>query len=207
MADQTQPRAEFFYDIGSPYAYLAATQIEEVARRCGVAVRWRPFLLGAVFQATGNVPPATVPAKARWMLRDLQSWADLYGVGFTFPAALFPVNALRAVRACTWAQSQGAAAQRALAMSLFEDYWVNSQDPSSPEAITRAAQAAGLDPEQALAATQDPAIKAQLRQDTEEAVRRGAFGAPTIYLDGDAVMLWGNDRLPIMEHYFKAQEA
>lgn len=207
MAQPTQPRVEFFYDIGSPYAYLASTQIEEVAQRCGVTVRWRPFLLGAVFQATSNVPPATVPAKARWMLKDLKGWAAMYGVDFVFPAALFPVNSLRAMRACAWADEQGQAQQRALAQALFQAYWVKSQDPSGEEALRGAAQAAGLDAEAMLEATGAQRIKDKLRQDTEEAIARGAFGAPTFYLDGDRRMLWGNDRLPVLEHYFKAQDA
>lgn len=84
---------EFFFDCASPYTYLAATQIEAVAQRAGGQVQWKPFLIGKAFEATGNKMPASVPAKAKYMFKDLQLWARHYGVAFQFPK-IFPINSL-----------------------------------------------------------------------------------------------------------------
>jgi len=188
---------ELFFDIGSPYSYLAATQIEAVAAGTGARVRWRPFLLGAVFKATGNEMPARVAAKARWMLDDLARWAARYGVPFKM-ASRFPLNTLRTERALTAAaRLNGEEAIGPFALTLFRGYWVEDKDVSSDEEIRAAAKAVGLDPDAVVAAIDSPEIKDALRATTDEAVRRGAFGAPTIFV-GDA-MFWGNDRLDLVE--------
>jgi 2-hydroxychromene-2-carboxylate isomerase len=185
---------EFFYDIGSPYSYLCATQIDGVASKHGREVQWRPMLLGAVFKATGNEMPARVPAKARWMLSDLKLWAQSYGVPFSFPAS-FPPNTVRAMRACTFAAERGKSRQMSLA--LFEGYWARGIDPSSAEGIQQAAAAAGLDAAEVLAAIETQAIKDSLRKSTDEAIARGVFGAPAMFV-GDQ-LFWGNDRLPLLD--------
>lgn len=185
---------EFFYDIGSPYSYLCATQIDGVAAKHGRDVKWRPLLLGAVFKATGNDMPARIPAKAKWMLGDLTLWAKSYRVPFTFPP-IFPANTLRAMRACTFAAERGKV--RPMSLSLFESYWARGLDPSSDEALHKASTAAGLDPAELLAGLDTQPIKDALRKTTDEAVTRGAFGAPAI-LVGDQ-LFWGNDRLPLLD--------
>jgi len=185
---------ELFFDIGSPYSYLCATQIGGIAAKHECDVRWRPFLLGAVFKAAGNDMPARVPAKARWMLQDLAMWAAHYGVSFSFPS-LFPVNSLKAMRACAFAESKGKT--REVATSLFAAYWTQGADPSSEGALRQASAAAALDPAEVLAEIETQPIKDALRASTEEAVSRGAFGAPTIFF-GDT-MLWGNDRLLLLD--------
>ncbi|MCB9760534.1 MAG: 2-hydroxychromene-2-carboxylate isomerase [Alphaproteobacteria bacterium] len=178
---------EFYVDVASPYTYLATTQVASLAERTGAAVRWRPFLLGGVFKATGNTPPATLPARARYMLQDLYRWAADYGVPFNFPAA-FPVNSLTAMRALT---SLDADALPQATARMMTAYWVEGRDPSDPAVI---ADVLGAD---ALAAAADPAVKAALRAHTDRAIERGAFGAPTFFV-GDQ-MFFGNDRLHFVE--------
>lgn len=191
---------DFFYDIGSPYSYLCATQIRGVADKHERAVTWRPMLLGAVFKASGNDMPARVPAKAQWMLKDLQLWAKHYGVQFQFPP-LFPANTVRAMRACVAAQARGKV--EAMSVSLFQAYWVRGLDPSGEEAIGQASAAAGLDGAEILKAIDEQATKDALRKNTDEAVARGVFGAPTIFV-GDA-MFWGNDRLELVDRYLAGE--
>src|SRR5262245_48651520 len=135
---------DFFYDIGSPYSYLAATQVDAVGARHGVPVRWRPFLLGAVFKATGNVMPASIAAKARWMLDDLQRWAAHYGVPFRM-SSHFPLNTLRTQRALTAAALADPTSVRPLALSLYRAAWVDDRNTGVDDEIARAATAAGLD--------------------------------------------------------------
>jgi 2-hydroxychromene-2-carboxylate isomerase len=186
---------DFYFDIGSPYSYLCATQIDGVAAKHGHKVSWRPFLLGAVFKASGNEMPARIPTKAKWMLGDLSHWAEVYQVPFHFPA-IFPANSLRAMRACCFAETKGRL--RELAMSLFSAYWTRGVDPSSDAGLRQAAASSGLDGAQLIEAIDTQAIKDKLRANTETAIAAGAFGAPTMIFDGQ--LLWGNDRLVVLDH-------
>ncbi|MBL9018646.1 MAG: 2-hydroxychromene-2-carboxylate isomerase [Myxococcales bacterium] len=189
---------ELFFDIGSSYSYLAATQMAGLTARTGVPVRWRPFLLGAVFKATTNDTPARVPAKARYLLADMARWSAHYGVPFKLPSR-FPVLTLRAQRALTAAPE---AAIPAMALSLFRAYWAEDQDPTTDAAITAAARVAGADAETILGAIEHQSTKDRLRATTDEAVARGAFGAPSMFV-GEA-LFWGNDRIPLLEAHLAA---
>lgn len=195
MADR---EIELFFDIGSSYSYLAATQMEALAARTGVPVRWRPFLLGGVFKATGNDMPARLPAKAKWMLQDMALWARDYDVPFRMPSR-FPLITLRTQRALAAAERLTGAALPAFALALFRGYWCDDQDITTDPVISAAARAAGLDADAIIAAIDAPETKDLLRATTEEAVRRGAFGAPAMFV-GDA-LFWGNDRIPLLERY------
>ena len=183
---------EFFFDVASPYSYLAATQIEAVGGRAGVAVHWRPFLLGGVFRATGNQPPVSVAQRRPYLLRDLARWADRYGVPFVFPD-FFPINSLVPMRALA---ALSDVALPSAARRLFDAHWVAGYDPSDVPKLT------ALLGEHSVARASDPEVKARLRANTEEAVSRGAFGAPTMFV-GDE-MFFGNDRLRFVEEAARA---
>ena len=188
---------DFYFDIGSPYSYLAATQIEAVAERIGAEVRWRPFLLGGVFKAVGNEMPARVASKARYMLQDLNRWAKHYDVPFQF-SSRFPINSLKAQRALVAASRvAGPASVGPFALALYRAYWVEDRDVADVDEVRRAAEAAGLPADEILAAAESQEVKDELRAITDEAVSRGAFGAPTICIGDDTY--WGNDRLPLIE--------
>lgn len=188
---------EFFFDIGSSYSYLAATQMAGVAERTKTPVRWRPFLLGAVFKATGNDMPARLPAKARWMMSDMAAWAAHYQIPLRMPSR-FPVITLRTQRLLAAIERSNAAKVAPAALSLFDAYWAQDQDPTSDATLAAAIAAAGMDPA-LVAAIEAQDTKDHLRATTDEAVKRGAFGAPTLFV-GD-VMFWGNDRLPLLEKH------
>lgn len=192
-------KLEFFWDAVSPYTYLAATQVQQLAAETGAELHWRPFFLGGAMQATGNKPPATVPAKGKHLFVDLKRWATLYGVPFWFPKT-FPANTVAAMRMACYAESQGK--QQELAMALMSAHWGNANDGAdadigNAEVLQRLAVSCGLDGEAAMAATQDQQYKDELKANTAEAVERGAFGAPTFFV-GDE-MFWGNDRLPLVK--------
>ena len=196
MSD-SEPNIEFFFDIGSPYSYLAAVQMEGLAERSGLQVVWQPFLLGAVFKATGNRPPATVAAKARWMLGDLSLQADQLGVPFQMPA-FFPINSLLPQRALLAAgRTSGQNALRSLALALFEAYWGAGEDVSQPETLARCAEEVGLSPDALMRDAVAQANKDALKALTGDAISRGAFGAPTFFFQDQ--MFWGNDRIPLLE--------
>jgi 2-hydroxychromene-2-carboxylate isomerase len=195
MADR---EIEFFFDIGSSYSYLAATQMDGVAERTKVPVRWRPFLLGGVFKATGNNLPISLPAKAKWMLHDMTLWSHHYGIPFRVPSK-FPLITLRTQRALAAAERLAPAGVPAFARALFNAYWAEDQDVTTDPVISAAARSANLDADAIIAAIGAPETKNLLRATTDEAVKRGAFGAPAMFV-GDA-LFWGNDRIPLLESY------
>jgi len=201
----TAPQVELFFDVGSSYSYLAATQMAGVAARTGAAIRWRPFLLGGVFKATGNDLPIRVPAKAKWMLHDMSLWSHHYGVPFRMPSR-FPLITLRPQRALAAAERLvGPDAVPAFALALFGAYWAEDQDITTDAVIAACARSAGLDADAIIAAIDAPETKGLLRATTEEAVQRGAFGAPTLFV-GDT-LFWGNDRLPLLERHLAQTRA
>lgn len=185
---------DFYFDLSSPYSYLAATQLGPLAARYGATVRWKPVVLAAVFQAAGNVMPAQSPPKARHMLVDLERWARRYGVPFVM-SSHFPVNAIKPERMIVAAQPTGRAAE--LGLGLFRAMWVDDQNISDPAVMRAVATAAGLDADALLAAIETPAVKDGLRTNTDEAIARGVFGAPAMFVDDE--LFWGNDRLHFLE--------
>jgi len=176
----------FYYDIGSPYSYLAATRIERLSDTRNVEVTWRPFLLGGVFRAAGNTMPAAVPARGRYMLADLRRWAEKENVPFTFSSS-FPHNSLLAMRCLTAADARELIP---LSMKLFRATWAEDRNISDPEVV---ADILGDRAKVLLERARDPGVKNRLRATTDAAVSAGAFGAPT-FVVGDA-LFWGNDRL------------
>jgi 2-hydroxychromene-2-carboxylate isomerase len=182
-------KVEFFFDVVSPYSYVAAVQ---VARSPLLQeVEWRPFLLGGVFKATGNQAPIAVPAKGQYMAQDLQRLFAYYAMPYRFPGS-FPTSSLTAMRAlCAAAPAQ----VQELALKLFGAYWGEDRN------IADAAVLAELLPPELLAQAGDAAVKDKLKANTEEAVQRGAFGAPTFFIGDD--MYFGEDRVFLVEHALK----
>lgn len=191
---------EFFWDAASPFTYLASTQIEAIAADCHVAIDWRPFYLGAVFKASGNQAPANVPAKGRYLFRDLQYWARFYAVPLTFPSN-FPANTLQAGRTAIVATNLGHGAR--FARNLMHAHWAKGKDISDPEVLANVLAASGMDPDQVAGEARQPSIKEQFMANTNEAVARGAFGAPTMFVE-DA-MFFGNDRLELLRAHIKGE--
>jgi 2-hydroxychromene-2-carboxylate isomerase len=197
----TERRIEFFFDIGSPYSFLAATRLDGLARRTRSEVQWKPLLLGGVFKAVGSGPPVQIEPKARHMLTDLRRWSHRCEVDLRFPSR-FPLNTLKTQRALV-AVGRGARADMvpAFALALFRAYWCQDRDVSDEGEIARIATEMGLDGEALVSSLGEPEVKDRLRELTDDAVRRGAFGAPTFFV-GDE-MFFGNDRLDFVEEHLR----
>ncbi len=181
---------EFFFDIVCPYAYLGSTQIERVAAEHGATVVWKPFLLGGVFRALGVADDQSAvmsPAKQRHNLQDMQRWAAHFGVPLVMPAS-HPQRTVLALRAIL-GSGDIIAAQRALYLA----YWRDGEDITDEGVVTSVLDRAGLAGARAVERAKTTAIKTELRERTDEAVARGVFGAPTVFV-GDE-MFWGQDRL------------
>lgn len=187
---------EFFWDVGSPYSYLAATQLPRLGERTGATLRYRPLLLGGVFKAVGNQPPAALGVKQRYLHTDLARWRDTYEVPMRLPGEVpFPINTLLPMRVAMAAELAGQGER--MCHALFAAYWGHGRDVSTTEELTRVIESLGLEPAELLAAAATPQVKDALRASTDEAVARGAFGAPTFFIGED--MYFGNDRLGFIE--------
>ncbi|MGZ6037884.1 MAG: DsbA family protein [Phenylobacterium sp.] len=190
---------EVFFDCSSPWTYLAFANLRRLAAELEVEIVWRPILVGGVFNTVNPSVyaqrAAPVPAKARYMLKDLADWARHTGLRIKFPPTVFPVNSVKAMRACIALQPQGKLVD--FADAAFEAYWTRDLDISQDEVLAQVCVRAGVDPAAVFGAIAQTAVKDQLRANTEELIARGGFGSPTIFVGGDD-MYFGNDRLPLV---------
>lgn len=190
---------EFFFDCSSPWTYLGFHNIQPLAADAKVPIRWRPILVGGVFNAVNPSVYAArdhpVPAKRDYQLKDLQDWARLAGLKIVMPPTVFPVNSVKAMRGCLWADAQGRLLP--FATAVFEAYWGRDQDISQDAVLADVCARCGIDAPAFFAGIAQDDIKAQLKANTEELIRRGGFGSPTIFVNGDD-MYFGNDRLPLL---------
>ena len=183
---------EFWFDFGSPASYLAWFQLPKIAAARGAEISWRPMLLGGVFQATGNRSPVELPAKGRWMLDDLPRWAARYGAPYARNPH-FPINTLTLMRGAVAMQQKSAADFLRYADAVFPAMWEHQRNMGDPAQLAAALGEAGFDAAEFQAMVADPAVKERLKSATQEAVERGVFGAPTLFVDGK--MFFGQDRL------------
>jgi 2-hydroxychromene-2-carboxylate isomerase len=191
---------EFYFDYGSPYSYLADTQVEAIAKRAGATLVRKPMLLGGVFKSTGNASPMTIELKSKWSATDLPMWARHYGVPFR-RNPFFPVNTLALMRGAAAAQIDGVFEKYHPAM--FKAMWVDGRNLNDIKEVVAVLTAAGLDAQKIGNRIQDQDVKDRLKATTDEAVARGVFGAPTSFV-GD-MMFFGNDRLPFVEMALKGE--
>jgi len=186
---------EFFFDCSSPWTYLAFHNLQALAAELNAPVRWRPVLVGGIFNAVNPSVYAMrdhpVPAKWAYMLKDLQDWAALAGLKIVMPPKVFPVNSVKAMRGCLWLEPQGKLLP--FARAVFEAYWARGQDISNDAVLVDLCAQVGVDGDAFLSGIAQGAIKDQLKVNTDEVIRRGGFGSPTMFLGDD--MYFGNDRL------------
>jgi 2-hydroxychromene-2-carboxylate isomerase len=186
---------EFYFDFGSPTAYLAHMRLQQLRQQYEFQLDYRPVLLGGVFKATSNNSPVAIPAKGKYMLEhDLPRFAALYDVELNFNPH-FPINTLNLMRGAIVALQQDYA--DIYLNSVFNAVWVEGKNMGDPEVVAEALRAAGLDADSVLAASQQPDVKASLIANTENAVARGIFGVPTMFIGQQ--MFFGQDRFQFVE--------
>lgn len=186
---------EFFYDCSSPWTYLGFDSIRKLAVETGVEVVWKPILVGAVFNAINPSVYAQrqnpIPAKQRYLIKDLQDWASLQGLEIRFPPTVFPVNSAQAMRACLVAARHGLIVP--FSEKVFRAYWTDDHDIASNEVLARLANDVGLAGPEVISLAGSPQFRELLRANTNELIARGGFGSPTTFVAGDD-MFFGNDR-------------
>ena len=196
---------DFFFDCSSPWTYLAFENYLPLAEKYQVTTHWRPILVGGIFNTINPTVYASrekpVVEKQAYQKKDLMDWARFSGIDINSPPTVFPVNSVKAMRACIVADRRGQLVPYAKA--VFEIYWAEDQDISQPPALEAAARRAGFTPEDLYADIGTDEIKDELRANTGELMRRGGFGSPTLFVNGED-MYFGNDRLPLVEAAIKA---
>ncbi|MFJ4544006.1 2-hydroxychromene-2-carboxylate isomerase [Pseudomonas sp. NPDC088885] len=187
---------EFYFDLGSPATYLAYSQLPKICAETGSELIYIPMLLGGVFKATGNASPAMIPAKGRYMFQDLDRYAKRYGVPLKFNPH-FPINTLMLMRAVTGIQLRQPERFQAFIDCLFTALWVDGRSMDEPQTVAAVLSEHGFDPQEVLALTNDESVKAVLKENTETAVKRGVFGAPSMFVGNH--LFFGQDRLDFVE--------
>jgi 2-hydroxychromene-2-carboxylate isomerase len=185
---------EFLFDYGSPFSYLADTQLPALAARTGAKVVYTPVLLGGVLKATGNASPIAVPAKGKYMSVELRRWANRYGIP-ELNNKFFPINTMKLMRGAVASQQLGVFDRYHAA--VFPAFWGKGLNLGDDGVIASMLEAAGLPAAEIARASETSEVKDRLRKNTDDAVARGMFGAPAFFVANE--MYWGNDRLDWVE--------
>ncbi len=198
---------EFFFDCSSPWTYLAFHNIQPLAAELKVPIRWRPILVGGIFNSINPSVYAMrqnpVPAKSAYMLKDLQDWSRAASLKIVMPPKVFPVNSVKAMRACIWLDSLDQTHPSEppkmvkFANAVFEAYWSCEEDISQDAVLTTVCQTSGVNAAALFEAIAQQGVKDQLKANTEEVIARGGFGSPTMFVGND--MFFGNDRLSLLK--------
>lgn len=196
-----KPVCEFYFDFGSPTAYLAHTQLPGIAADTGAELVYRPVLLGGIFQATGNASPVANPAKGAYMMRDLARFARRYGVPLNFNP-FFPINTLQLMRLSTGLQQRQPEHFLPFVSAVYQATWVDGRNVGDEAVVRGLLSDLGADANAVLALAQDAEIKTLLKQETERAVQRGLFGLPAMFVNDE--FFWGQDRLDFVREALMA---
>ena len=184
---------EFWFEFASTYSYPAAMRVQRVAEAAGIAVRWRPFLLGPIFQAQGwqDSPFNIYPVKGAYMWRDLQRICARDGLPLKLPPFRFPQNGLKAARLAMVGEKEGWIAD--FTRAVYTANFGEERDITDEDLLRSLVKRAGGDADAAWTASNTPEIKAALKTQTDEAIAKGIFGAPSFTVGKE--LFWGNDRL------------
>lgn len=199
MTTAANETVDFFFDLSSPWTCLAFSNIQPILAETGAQVRWRPFLVGGVFNAVNpRVYELRADPEQKAMKRSfgwLREWAELAGVPMNFPSAHHPVKSVAAMRCCC-ALEQDQDALFRFARAAFAGYFTDARNIDDPVVLAAIADETGLDGQALIAASTTPEVKDRLRANTEEAIARGAYGSPTLFVG--EYMYFGNDQLPLV---------
>ena len=190
---------DFYFDFISPYGYLAAMQVEKLAKKYDQKVEWHPMLLGvSVMKVMGLKPLMETPLKGPYMAADLPRLASLYNVPLCFPKHGIP-KPLPPARAFCWVKEQAPERAGEFALTVYQAQWEFGLNISKPEILAQLAEKMGLNPHRLLEALDSESLSQSLRDKVDASIKRGVFGSPTFVVDNN--MIWGCDRLWMLEHW------
>jgi 2-hydroxychromene-2-carboxylate isomerase len=190
---------EFFFDCSSPWTYIGFHNIQPLAAEFGVPITWKPILVGGVFNAVNPSVYVSrenpIPAKEAYRDKDIADWARHAGIVVRWKPPVFPVNSVKAMRGCIVAGREGRLVD--LARACFAAYWADHRDISQDDVLADICAAIEFDKDTFFKGIANADVKNELRDNTEDLIKRGGFGSPTIFVGGDD-MYFGNDRLPLI---------
>lgn len=187
---------DYYYSLISPWTYLGGARLEEIAARHGAAIAHKPMKLGEVFPATGGLPlPKRAPARQSYRMMELKRWREYLGMPLNLNPAHFPVPEWPAAGMVIAAKSADGDCG-ALSRALLRAVWSEERDISDRSTLAAIAGECGMDGEALLAAADHGDAAAEYQANTEEAIARGVFGAPTYALGEE--LFWGQDRLDFL---------
>ena len=187
---------EFYFDLGSPYSYLAYYRLLQIAEQQEIQIVYKPILLGGVFKATGNRSPIEIPVKGVYSILDMQRWAEYYQIPMQMNPH-FPMNTLTLMRILTGVQLLHLEKFEQVLKLLFDAMFATQQNLNEPTVLAEVLKPSGFSVEDIMSMVQSEVVKQKLITETEQAIQRGIFGAPTFFV-GDE-MYWGQDRLHFVE--------
>lgn len=190
----------FFYDLSSPWTYLAFNNVQEVISETDADVSWRPFLVGGVFNAVNqsvyaarsNPSDPKVIHNFTW----LHEWARLAGLPLDFPTSHHPVKSVLPMRACCALEDDQSLLLR-FTKAAFDAYFAEGRNIDDPEVVANVANSLGIDGNALIQKTTTQDVKDRLRANTEEAIAKGAYGSPTMIVN-EGQLYFGNDQLPLV---------
>lgn len=191
---------EFWFDFSSPYGYLAHYRIDEIGAEFGREVVWRPYLLGAVFKASGQSPLVSQPMRGPYHERDMQRTARRQKVPMILPEG-FPMATIAAARTFYWLEARDPRQAKDFAKALYRAAFAQGRNISATEAVATVGVELGIDAAALQAGIAEPAVKERLKAETDSAIARGIFGSPFVIADGEP--FWGNDRLDDVRAWLK----
>ena len=187
---------EFYFDLGSPYSYLAYYRLLQIAEQQEIQIVYKPILLGGVFKATGNRSPIEIPVKGAYSILDMQRWAEYYQIPMQMNPH-FPMNTLTLMRILTGVQLLHLEKFEQVLKLLFDAMFGTPQNLNELTVLAEVLKPSGFSVEDIMSMVQSDVVKQKLITETEQAIQRGIFGAPTFFV-GDE-MYWGQDRLHFVE--------
>jgi 2-hydroxychromene-2-carboxylate isomerase len=195
---------DYYFDFGSLATYLAHTQMDKITAQTGASPIYLPMLLGAVFKATGNASPVSVPAKGKYIFVDFQRFADSYGVPLK-KNPFFPIITTTLMRMLTGLQMRSDTRTHEFMDVIFKAIWIDALNLNAPEVVEQVLRDAHFDPSELLQLANAQATKDRLKDVTTQAVERGVFGAPTFFVGEE--MFWGQDRIEQLKVALKSAVA
>ena len=193
------PQVEFYFDVGSPNAYLCHAVIPAIEQRTGARFTYMPVLLGGIFKLTNNQSPLTafanIPSKMAYLQLEMDRFVRRHGIERFQPNPHFPVNTLLVMRGAVAAEAEGVL--QPYVDAIFRAMWEDACKMDDPAVAGAVLDRAGLDGTRLLARAQEPEVKERLLRNTVRAVERGVFGSPAFFV-GDT-MFFGKDRLRDVE--------
>ena len=193
-------KIEFYFDFSSPFGYFAATKIKAIGDEFGREVSWKPFMIAAALKVTGGMPLPMVPLKGEYSKRDMERTSRLWGIAYRQPDK-FPISSQAPCRLIYWLQAAAPDRQEEAILKLYEAYFVQGLDISSPAVAAQIISSIKGSEEELIAVTQDPEMKARLKDECDLAIQKGVFGSPYIIVDGEP--FWGSDRLDQVQGWLR----